>query len=110
MNEFVRVSEHLTQRYFGSQRQNASWTLDALTDDTTALADVTHNPAKTILGYADLNVHYRLQDNRVRAFASSLESLRARCLEGNLRRVSVVAFTVSERNLDALHWVPCENT
>src|SRR4028118_596260 len=94
-----RVAEHLGERHHRPDDLTAAAGVHAL-DLPPAGAQVTHDVAHELLGHDDLDVHYRLEQDRVGPLERLLRGHGARDLERHLGRVDVVVRPVDEFDLD----------
>src|SRR5437899_7329101 len=84
-----RIPEHLRKGYKRGNDLRARSRSHAL-DAAPARVDVTSDRARVLFGRNNLDLHYRLEQYRIRFLSRVLERHRAGDLESHLRRVDLV--------------------
>src|SRR6266404_400934 len=104
-----RIPEHLRKRHERGNDLRARPRSHAL-DTAAARVDVARYRARVLFGRNDLDLHYRLEQHRIRFLSRVLERHRTGDLESHLRRVNFVVAAVVKGRLDVNHLVARQHT
>src|SRR5690606_31809958 len=104
-----RISEHLTQWNLGGDDLAGRRVVGPL-QETAAPAQVAHDITHVIFRGHHLDLHDRLQQDRIGLVETVLETHRTGDLEGHLVGVDFVVRTVNQTNLDVDHRVSCHRS
>src|SRR5215204_2924553 len=103
-----RVPEHLGQRHVGRHNLCVT-TLSHTADLATPAGQVADNVAQEVRGAHHLDLHDRLEQNRVRHPCGFLDRHRARDLECHFGAVNIVVAAEDQSRLDVYHRIAGEN-